>query len=136
MAKVFRFHTDNNTIEDWKDSQVYGKNAINGISDPDGAKFSKEITSIPSPFARIDLVKSAYLNIVNSADLDGKTIYHKMVSDSLDVAEIFFNIDRWKDKVNIIVWDMSKDLNELKNSNNPKHKLLGDTLDLFLIQDC
>lgn len=135
MAKVFRFHTDNNTIEDWKDSQPYGKNAIDGIKDPDGAKSSKEITSIPSPFARIDLVKTAYENIVNSSNLDGNTIYHKMISDSLDVAEIFFNIDKFKDRVNIIVWDVKTDLNDLLNSKNDKHKLLGKTLKLFLEQD-
>jgi len=135
MAKVFRFHTDKNTIEDWKDSQPYGKNAIDGIADPDGAKSSKEITSIPSPFARIDLVKTAFENIVNSQQLDGKTIYHKMVSDSLDVAEIFFNIDKFKDKINIIVWDPKTDLSNLLVSDNKKHKLLGETLKLFLEQD-
>jgi hypothetical protein len=135
MAKVFRFHTDNDTIEDWKDSQPYGKNAIDGIKDPDGAKSSKEITSIPSPFARIDLVKTAFENIVNSANLDGDTIYHKMISDSLDVAEILFNIDKYEDKVNIIVWDVKTDLSDLLNSKNDKHKLLGKTLKLFLEQD-
>ncbi len=135
MAKVFRFHEDTNTIEDWQSSQPYGSNAINGIQDPDGAKASKEITSIPSPFARIDLAKTAYENIVSSQNLDGISIYHKMVSYSLDVAEIFFNIDKFKDKIEIIVWDPKTDLNTLLDSNNPKHQLLGKTLDLFLKQD-
>lgn len=135
MAKVFRFHNDSNSIEHWMDSQPYGKTAIDGIKDPDGAKASKEITSIPSPFARIDLVKTAFEFIIKDNNLDGNTIYHKMVSDSLDVAEIFFNIDKFEDKVNIIVWDKNKDLNNLLNSKNPKHKLLGETLQLFLTQD-
>jgi hypothetical protein len=135
MAKVFRFHNDTDLIEHWMDSQPYGKTAIDGIKDPDGATASKEITSIPSPFARIDLVKTAFENVVNSNDLDGKTIHNKTVSDSLDVAEIFFNIDRFQDKVNIIVWDKNKDLNTLLDSNNPKHKQLGETLQLFLTQD-
>ncbi|WP_367752447.1 hypothetical protein [Flavobacterium sp. WC2430] len=135
MAKVFRFHDDNNSIEHWMDSQPYGKTAIDGIKDPDGAKASKEITSIPSPFARIDLVKTAFEYLVNGNNLDGNTIYHKMVSDSLDVAEIFFNIDKFKDKISIIVWDKNKDLNNLLESKNPKHKILGETLQLFLTQD-
>jgi len=135
MAKVFRFHKDDDSIEHWMDSQPYGKTAIDGINDPDGAKASKEITSIPSPFARIDLVKTAFENVVNENNLEGRTIYHKMVSDSLDVAEIFFNIDKYEDQVNIIVWDKNKDLNKLLDSNNPKHKLLGETLQLFLTQD-
>ncbi|MGL2988265.1 hypothetical protein ACSVH5_11780 [Flavobacterium sp. RSSA_27] len=135
MAKVFRFHTDNNTIEDWQNSQSYGSNAINGIQDPEGGKASKQITSIPSPFARIDIVKTAFEYVTNIESLDGTTIYHKMVSDSFDVAELFFNIDKFSDKLKIIVWDPNTDLSNLLNSTNEKHRLLGKTLDLFLKQD-
>jgi hypothetical protein len=135
MAKVFRFHEGSNNIEDWQTSTAYGKNAIEAIKDPNGSSSNKEITSIPSPFARIDLVKTAFQNVVNSNQVEGKSMNHKLVSDSLDVAEIFFNIDRFKDKINIIVWDVNTDLNKLLNSDSPKHKLLGETLKMFLIQD-
>ena len=135
MAKVFRFHQGNDNIEDWQDSTIYGSNAIEAIQDPAGASARKEITSIPSPFARIDLVKSAFKNLVNSGNLEGKTIFHKMVSDSLDVGEIFFNIDKHQEKVNVIVWDKANDLEKLLQSRNPKHRLLGETLKLYLDQD-
>jgi len=102
MAKVFRFHKGSDNIEDWQNSTVYGKNAIEAIQDPSGATSTREITSIPSPFARIDLVKTAFENIVNSNNLDGNTIFHKMVSDCFDIGEIFFNIDKLQDKVNIL----------------------------------
>ena len=60
MSKVFRLHQDNNTLIDWQQSQPYSTNVINQIKDPNGATSRNEITSIPSPFARIDLVKNAF----------------------------------------------------------------------------
>lgn len=135
MAKVFRFHQGTDNIEDWQNSSIYGKTAIEGIKDPAGATATKEITSIPSPFARIDLVKTAFENIVNSKNLDGDTIFHKMVSDALDVGEIFFNMDKYQDKVSIITWDLKNDLDSLLESSNPKHRLLGNTLKLYIEQD-
>lgn len=135
MAKVFRFHDGSNSIEDWQTSTAYGKTAIEAIKDPNGSSANKEITSIPSPFARMDLVKTAFENLVNLNQVDGKTIFNKMVSDCLDVGEIFFNSDKLKEKINIIVWDKANDLNKLLHSSNPKHKLLGETLKLYLDQD-
>ncbi len=135
MAKVFRFHQGNDNIEDWQNSTQYGSNAIDAIQDPAGSSARKEITSIPSPFARIDLVKSAFENLVNSKTLEGNTIFHKMVSDCFDIGEIFFNIDKHQDKVSIIVWDKQKDLETLLKSGNSKHRLLGETLKLYLDQD-
>jgi len=135
MAKVFRFHQGNDNIEDWQTSSVYSSKAIEAIQDPAGATATKEITSIPSPFARIDLVKTAFENLVNSNQIEGNTIFHKMVSDCLDIGEIFFNIEKHQDKVNIVVWDKTKDLDALLNSTSPKHKLLGETLKLYLRQD-
>ena len=125
MAKVFRLYNiqGNNNIVDWQDSNVYGTKAISEITDPDGATAKKEITSIPSPFARIDLVKTAFKEVVNLARgkktdrerkdaLDGITIYHKMVSEMFDVGELFFNYDRFKDKFEILVWDRNNDLDD------------------------
>lgn len=135
MAKVFRFHQGVDTIEDWQSSTVYGKNAIEAIKDPAGASAKKEITSIPSPFARIDLVKTAFENVAAANQIEGNTIYHKMVSDCFDVGEIFFNADKYHERVSIIVWDKTKDLNALLQSTNTRHRLLGETLRLYLEQD-
>ena len=53
MAKVFRLHTEgDNTITGWGNSSKYGSNVINQILDPNGATATREITSIPSPFAK------------------------------------------------------------------------------------
>jgi hypothetical protein len=135
MAKVFRFHEGNNNVEDWQITSEYDNTAIDGIKDPDGATAKKQITSIPSPFARIDLVQTAFKRVVDSGDLNGTTIYHKMVSDSFDVGEIFFNHTRFSHLIEIIAWDKENDLDALLNSDNRQHKLLGETLKLYLDQD-
>ena len=135
MVKVFRLHTDNNNLKGWDNSSAYGNTAIKGIKDPNGATSKKEITSIPSPFARMDLVKTAFKIITESKNLDGDSIHHKLVSDCFDVGEIFFNIDKFRDKVRIIVWDKKNDLQTLLDSGNERHRLFGETLRLYLEQD-
>ena len=139
MAKVFRLYDiqGNNNIVDWQDSKVYGSQAISEITDPEGADAKKEITSIPSPFARIDLIKTAFKEVVDMANktpndkeyakFDGKTIYHRMISDALDIAEIFFNFETFKDKFEVLIWDRKKDL----DSNN----VFGKTLKRYLESD-
>ena len=139
MSKVFRIYNiqGNNNLIDWQDSKVYGSQAIGEITDPDGADAKKEITSIPSPFARIDLIKTAFREVANMANrkasdkgysaFDGKSIYHRMVSDALDVAEIFFNYDKFKDKFKIIVWDRKKNLDS--------EGVFGKTLKRYLESD-
>lgn len=134
MSKVFRIHTGNNTILDWQNSSPYSTNVIKQIKDPNGATARNEITSIPSPFARIDLVKNAFKEVVNLG-LDGNTIYHKMVSDSLDIGEIFFNHNRFNDKIDIVYWDKNDDLQRLKQSPVESHKIVGETLEMYINQD-
>lgn len=143
MSKVFRLYQEGyNTFQGWNDSQAfpYNSNARDTIKDPDGANAKNEITSIPSPFARIDLVKTAFKEVCRKASsnlqwLDGSTIFHKMVSDSLDVGEIFFNIDKFMDKIEIITWDYSEIIQNLKNDNNVSHYYVADCLQKFLKSD-
>lgn len=135
MAKVFRLHKGAaETISDWGNSVKIGTKAIDSIPDPIGANDKHEITSIPSPFARIDLVKRAF-KIVAESSLDGKTAYHKLVSDCLDVGQIFFNIEKYRDKIEIIVWDKKNSLKQLAESNYEEHHRLGETYKTYLQQD-
>lgn len=136
MGKVFRLYTGGNEgLKDWDQSLPYGKTAIDGLQDPNGATCKKEITSIPTPFARIDLVKTAFNVIADSKQLEGASFYHKLVSDALDVGEIFFNMDKLQDKIRIIVWDKKTDLERLLQSDDERHRLLGETWQLYLTQD-
>ncbi|MCF0236855.1 MAG: hypothetical protein HUK09_09305, partial [Bacteroidaceae bacterium] len=134
MPKVFRIHTGaNNNVIDWQKGTGITSRAIQDIKDPEGSKASREITSIPSPFARIDLVRQAFQQVANG-ELEGKSIFHKMVSDTLDVAEIFFNIDKFGDKFEILICRRA-DIEALMRSQHWGHKALGRTLALYLEQD-
>lgn len=143
MSKVFRLYKEGTTtFQGWNESPVfpYNSNARDTIEDPDGASAKNEITSIPSPFARIDLVKTAFKEVCRRAsrdvrELEGSTIFHKMVSDSLDVGEIFFNIDKFKDKIEIITWDPSVMIDALKNDQNASHYYVADALQKYLVSD-
>lgn len=137
MSQIFRLGSQGpNNSMDWQDSNAFPYNKTNRdtIQDPNGASASHEITSIPSPFARIDLVKNAF-GIVANSDLDGTSIYHKMVSDALDVGELFFNIDKFRDDLEIITWDQSVNIQELEDSQYEGHKFLGKSLDTYLKRD-
>ncbi len=143
MSKVFRLYKEGtSTYQGWNDNPAfpYNSTARETIEDPDGASAKNEITSIPSPFARIDLVKTAFKEVCRRAsknikDLDGKTIFHKMVSDSLDVGEIFFNIDKFKDKIEIIAWDPALLLSKMKDSGNAGHFYVANALEKYLESD-
>ena len=132
-VKVFRFHKGTD-LYGWDNSNPLSDKAIAAIEDPNGEHASREITSIPSPFARIDLVNTAFKEVANR-DLEGETIYHKMVSDALDIGQILFNFEKYQDKIEIISWDPNTDLQVLLGSDNLGHRSLGESLRLFLKQD-
>lgn len=135
MSKVFRLFQDRD-LRDWEDrGNAYGPSVIDTINNPDGDYSKKDPTSIPSPFARMDLVRSAFKYVVDKKNLDKSTIYHKLVSDCFDVGEMFFNIDKLRNRTQIKTWDKNIDLNKLLKSQNLKHQLFGETLDLYLKQD-
>ena len=143
MSKVFRLYREGTTtFQGWNENPAfpYNSNERDTIEDPDGASAKNEITSIPSPFARIDLVKTAFKEVCrrashNISELEGNTIFHKMVSDSLDVGEIFFNIDKFKDKIEIITWDPSVMIQNLKDGQNASHYYVADALQKYLVSD-
>jgi hypothetical protein len=138
MSHVFRIYKDGQeTFQDWFSMATFPYNGTNraSIADPNGATAHKEITSIPSPFARIDLVKTAFEEVNRSGNPDGDTIFHKMVSHSLDVSEIFFNIGKLADKVEIIPWDVNACLAALARSDSEGHRTLADVLGKYLQAD-
>lgn len=144
MSKIFRLYREGtSTYEDWNSSPAFPYNSANRdtIEDPDGASARHEITSIPSPFARIDLVKNAFKEVckpdnrTHRTNLDGQTIFHKMVSDTLDVAEIFFNLEKYAGKIEVLKWNPSIMLAELENANIPGHKYLADALRKYMQSD-
>lgn len=134
MSKVLTYHTDS-TGEHWFTYESYKKKHIDSIIDPERGNTDSPPTSIPSPFAQMDLVKTAFRNLAKDEDLKGTRIDFKLVSDSLDLGELLFNKDKFASRIQIITWDKKHDLGRLKESNNPRHRRLGDVLELYLTQD-
>jgi hypothetical protein len=71
MAKVFRFHQGQD-ISGWEQTSPLAPNEISQIEDPDGLSPIRQITSIPSPFARVDLVLTAFIEVTKSGNVHGK----------------------------------------------------------------
>ncbi|MCG9900886.1 MAG: hypothetical protein MH132_12850 [Hydrotalea sp.] len=142
MSKIFGYTKKSGSH--WFTSDAYSDKEIESIKDPEGGSEISLPTAIPSPFARIDLVKTAFRNIAKSPNLkaytkDGNVVSgkddEKLVSDALDLAEMLFNIDSIKDKMKIIVWDKEAEIEKLKTSSNKGHRQLAETLELYLEQD-
>ncbi len=139
--KVFRIHNDGAQNPDWFASDQINATLIDNIV-TDGGDGKKLPTSIPSPFARIDLVRTAFAAIGSSGNLDGitrngravATDNHKLVSDALDIGQLLFNFDKHQNDLQLIEWNKERSLNNLLNGN-PSQKHLGNTLKLFLQQD-
>jgi hypothetical protein len=117
-----------NTLKHWDISLMYGDTEIDDIASSN-TNSEHEPTSIPSPFARIALAKTAFAEVAEHGD-KALAAYQKIVSDSLDVAEIFFTFDKWKNDIEIIKWDKINDLKVLE-----RHKILHKTLKTFLDND-
>ncbi|PTS98624.1 hypothetical protein DBR11_14360 [Pedobacter sp. HMWF019] len=142
MGKILGF--TRNPGEDWVISSQYGTKEIQGIPDPEGGHAINAPTSIPSPFARMDLVRKSFQNIGESPNLTfyqrGETIVaskedEKTVSQCLDLAEMLFFYENYKDKIEILEWNKIEHIGKLKNSTNSGHQKLGDVLDMYLRQD-
>lgn len=122
-----------NTIEHWGVSDMYGEKQRKAIKSSN-ENSDNQPTSIPSPFARIALVKTAFGEVAAYGERSLKA-YQKIVSDTLDIAEIFFTLDKWKSKgvIEVITWDRTKNLTEL--SKVVTQKTLHKTLKSFLDND-
>ncbi len=144
MSTVLAYHKQR-TGEHWFNSTSYGPNEIDSIEDPQGGDTKHQPTSIPSPFARFDLVRSAFgsllpkknlkTGIVKNSKLYGSPNNERLVSEAFDVGEVLFNYDNLKDKIKIIAWSKKVDLSTLTGSKNQGHKNYGDALSLYLDQD-
>ena len=155
VIKVFRLHQGQEGTG-WFVSTAIDKEALKTIKTE-----GKDIaSSIPSPFARIDLVKSAFdwLNYQISSIvgaypqgveitrddklkireiIEGKTAQNKLISDALDVAQLFYKYPTIKDKIEIFAWKPSDRFKELIENrfDNVRHSIFAETLNIYWEQD-
>ena len=141
MSHVYRLHTGGGqTLDGWDISRQYGPNEIKNIVDPAGATANLPITSVPTPFASLELARDAFglcgaVNPTGINNINGDSIYHKIVSFSLDTLEIFFNIKKFESFFEIIPWNVDMQISGLLQSEDLAHQRLGQTLRLYLSQD-
>lgn len=104
----------------------YGSNSIAETN----SESTTEPTSIPSPFARMELARTAFEIAANCKTWDEvPNRYKKIVSDCLDVAEIFFNYPMYKDYVEIIKWDKNNLNQQFGNTE------IGKSMSRFIQSD-
>ncbi|MDN5289028.1 MAG: hypothetical protein JWR38_5302 [Mucilaginibacter sp.] len=141
MTKIFGYSKRGG--QDWFDTDPYGDKEIEQISDPEGGSGTSLPTAIPTPFARMDLTKTAFKNISRTPELRSYTAHkdiiasrenEKQVSDALDLAEILFNIDNLAGRVSLLRWDRDLELSKLRNGLD-EHRRFAETLDLYLSED-
>ena len=134
MSEILSYsnNTTKNGEEDWIAHSPYTDDDIARIKDPDGGLSENPRTAIPSPLAQLDLVKNAFKQLANDR-LRGARMNERLVSNALDVAQLFFDYENHKDYLRIIRWNREECIDQLKA--NPQHRLYGETLDLFLRSD-
>lgn len=123
------------TITGWHSfGKGYDSQKIANIEDKMGASADRNITSVPSPLAQLHVYNTAFEFInTNRGDASKQkgTIFHKLVSHCLDVWEILYSYNQ-HNGLDFKVWDKDISITKLQNSTHSGHKLLGDTLNLYL----
>ena len=133
MSKILSYN-NKTTGEGWIPlTNQYNADEIDMIDDPNGGLSQQPRTAIPSPFAQMDLVKNAFKRLSMRPNLQGEAMDEKLVSNAFDVAQLFFNYSELRNVLRIVEWNRDTQLEMLKNS--PQHKLLGETIEMFLEQD-
>ena len=133
MSKILSYN-NKTTGEGWSPlTSQYNADEIDMIDDPNGGLSQQPRTAIPSPFAQMDLVKNAFKRLSTHANLQGEAMDEKLVSNALDVAQLFFNYSELRNQLRIVEWNRDTQLEMLKSS--PQHRLLGETIEMFLEQD-
>ncbi|MGI6232785.1 MAG: hypothetical protein ACOYJF_08040 [Prevotella sp.] len=133
MSKILSYN-NKTTGEGWIPlSHQYSADEINMINDPNGGLSLRPRTAIPSPFAQMDLVKNAFRRLSMNAALNGELMDRRLVSNALDVAQLFFNLPELHNQLHVVEWSKQKELTLLRQ--DPTHKLLADTIEMFLEQD-
>lgn len=142
MPYIFRIQKDgasDMTVQDWSDNaKRIDDQMLKFVKDDIGKGGAKIGTSIPSPFARLHLFKTAFALVNQTNDQgnlahEGNSPYHQLVSDCLDLLQLIFSGGIDAQKLTYTRWTRNERLAALQSKpvGHP-HRLLGDTLRRFL----
>lgn len=129
---IYSPHKSSNTqLRAWAKSIKIGTQEIAQIQDTVSIQNHDKIASaVPSPFARMYLFENAFEIAANEPI--GNTLYHKLVSDCLDIFQLLFDMTD-ASEITFNKWVKATEIGILKASEAPQeHKLLGETFSMFL----
>lgn len=103
-------------LSGWEKTTAYDTARIPHITDTvgSGIALSKMGTSIPTPFARVFLFKTAFEMVNGSPDgADDNSAYGKLVSECLDFLEFIYG---YGDAIVVKPWNVDSNISALRNS--------------------
>ena len=140
MAKIFNninktlYPAEGNlNLSGWGRTMAYDTNRVPHITDTvgSGIALSKMGTSIPTPFARIFLFKTAFEMVNGSAyGANDNSAYGKLVSECLDFLEFIYG---YGDAIVVKPWNVDLNITALRNSASAGHQVLGRSLENFAL---
>lgn len=113
----------------------YSLGDANDIPEVNNVFSQKALAAIPSPLARIHIFETAFEFVTKQANFSGFTVFHKMVSDVIDVWEFLYNYTSHKTSgvsISIKTWDGSNELRRLLDSPVPEHRHISTILGQYL----
>ena len=118
-------------------ASAYTDAYLDQIIDPANTIPQRMLTAIPSPFARLHLVDTAFGFIAHAGkdQHHGTSVFHKLVSECFDVLELLYRRDAHASPVEILKWVPSEDLRPLEASADKGQQLLASVLKLFLNEE-
>src|ERR1035437_7107606 len=120
-----------NEIKCWSPSTVISESSFDLEEIVFSRGASKAGTSIPSPLARMELFDTAFHIVGDDRknNLKGRTIYHQLVSDCLDVMQLILNSKNSEigigKKLWFKEWNVRENIDKLKSKgeNHPNNLL-------------
>lgn len=131
---VILSYSDNTTGTGWIPKEPYSGDDIRKINDPNGDTVEHPRTAIPSPFAQVDLVLTAFETLASDGLDTGAAMHHRLVSDALDIAQIFFDYPNHARNMRLLRWSPEGALANMAQGSEA-HRLLADTLRLYMAGD-
>jgi hypothetical protein len=131
----YEFTNETQDLKCWsviKEDGLLDSARIDKIEDDD-ASGRLMTAAVPNPLARIYLFKNAFEYFANG-DKKFKEPNAPFVSDCLDFLQFLFENPN-PDLIHFREWNINTQISNLRKSTNPKHKHLGETLDLFFDDD-
>lgn len=120
-------------LSGWEKTTAYDTSRIPHITDTvgSGIALSKMGTSIPTPFARVFLFKTAFEMVNGSPEgANDNSAYGKLVSECLDFLEFIYG---YGDAIEVKPWNVSANIAALKTSPSEGHQVLGKSLENFAL---